>query len=90
MVECDKCGSQIRDSKYPWYSYYAPDGGATTILFRYCEQSKIELQNLYGIPDDSFGRAVSNTEEEENKKEYQGSRNNENILPRLPNIPKFN
>ncbi len=74
MVECDKCRSQIRDTKYPWYSYYAPDGEATTILFRYCNESKKELQKLYGISDEYFDRASTDEEENENKIQYQEGR----------------
>lgn len=70
MVECDKCGSQIRDTKYPWYSYYSPKGEATSVLFRYCNESKRDLQKLYEITDDYFGRASSDIDEKVNRAEY--------------------
>ena len=75
MVEtCDKCETTIRDTKYPWYSYYSPKGEATTILFRYCNESKKEIQKLYGVSGDFFGKACNDSEEMENKIEYSKSR----------------
>lgn len=74
MVECDKCGSQIRDIKYPYYSHYSPKGEPTTILFRYCNESKNMLQKLYDISEDFFGQATNDDEEKENKIQYIGSR----------------
>ena len=71
---CDKCESTIRDTKYPWYSYYSPKGEATTILFRYCDESKKEIQKLYAIPEDFFGKASNDVEELENKIQYSESR----------------
>jgi hypothetical protein len=69
MKTCDKCGSSIRE-KYPWYSYYAPGGEATTMLFRYCSESKTMLQRLYGIDDEYFAKAVTDEEESQNNIEY--------------------
>ena len=72
--DCDMCGSRIRDTKYPWYSYYSPKGDATDVIFRYCTESKNKLQTLYGIDDSYFSRAASQFEEEENIKQYEDSR----------------
>lgn len=74
MVECDKCGSQIRDTRYPWYSYYSPEGEGTEILFRYCDESKRMLKKLYGIPEEYFSRAYSDIDERENRADYEESR----------------
>lgn len=75
MVEtCDKCESTIRDTKYPWYSYYSPKGDAMTILFRYCNESKKEIQKLYGVSEDFFRKASNDKEEKENKIQYSESR----------------
>ena len=72
--ECDKCGSRIRDTKYPWYSYYAPNGEvAEGVLWRYCSDCKRDIQKLYAVHGDFFGRAKGAAEEADNTKEYNRS-----------------
>lgn len=69
---CDKCGSRIRDTKYPWYSYYAPTGEvAEGVLWRYCSDCKSDLKKLYGIAELFFERAEYSYEEGNNVDIYQ-------------------
>lgn len=69
MALCDRCDGPIRD-KYPWFSYFSPMGESSPILFRYCNECKIDMRGLYGIEEECFGRACSQSENEENIKLY--------------------